>query len=406
MNRIVEVFHLAQTKLDLVKSQCHDLSEKIQQAKEDSVTNQLSLVQLDPSPFPSSSFIKMVDVKPDTDQPESSRTQNTTPTWEQWCNARYTSAKKAAMDIDGQGQTSLKQGEAAPVSNVDCKEKIEIETMIQGWHAWAKTQKMIFKDKVSWSDLALRITWGFRGNLHFWWERISDNSKLRIIQHPKPLDELVKAVVHEFYGDIRINSAHYADTFMSQKLCDLSHLKDYYCMMQGLLYKVPDPRNTAYLRKYVSSMPNPVPELVNKRLENEDIDMETLSLAGLHEQVVTAIQEECVRKKVAKSLKKQLNLSSQSCEIFKETSSYGCFKPKPKPKSTKSSSCTCHSSSKGSKPTKFKKLKGLNQKENSSLKRDVLLQNLGILLALSARSLATGHLSVLCGLKLKPKSRL
>jgi hypothetical protein len=31
--------------------------------------------------------------------------------------------------------------------------------------------------------------------------------------------------------------------------------------------------------------------------------METLSLAGLHEQVVTAIQEECNKRKNAKSLK-------------------------------------------------------------------------------------------------------
>lgn len=140
-------------------------------------------------------------------------------------------------------------------------------------------------------------------------------------------------------------------------------------MMQGLLYKVPDPRNTTYLRKYVSSMPNPVPELVNRRLENEDIDLETLSLAGLHEKVVTAIQEECVKKKVAKSLKKQLNLSSATCDIFKETSNYGCFKPKPKPKSTKSSSCTCHNSLKRSKPTKFKKAKGFKPKRKFFFKK-------------------------------------
>jgi hypothetical protein len=137
------------------------------------------------------------------------------------------------MDIDGQGQTSIKQGDVAHVSNVDCKERNEIEVMIQGWHAWAKTQKMLYKDKVSWSDLALRITWGFRGNLSFWWERVSDHSKLQIIQHNKPIDELCKAVVHEFYGDVRVNMSHYADTFMSQKLCDLKDLRKYYCMMQG-----------------------------------------------------------------------------------------------------------------------------------------------------------------------------
>jgi hypothetical protein len=115
-------------------------------------------------------------------------------------------------------------------------------------------------------------------------------------------------------------------------------------------------------------MPNPVPELVNKRLENEDIDMETLSLAGLHEKVVTAIQQECVRMKVAKSLKKQLNLSSQSCEIFKETYSYGCFKPKAK-KSSKTSSCTYHTSPKKSKPIRSKKAKGFKPKRKFFFKK-------------------------------------
>jgi hypothetical protein len=44
----------------------------------------------------------MVDVKPEEEKTESSQAgASRTPTWEQWCNARYTSAKKAAMDIDG-----------------------------------------------------------------------------------------------------------------------------------------------------------------------------------------------------------------------------------------------------------------------------------------------------------------
>jgi len=53
--------------------------------------------------------------------------------------------------------------------------------------------------------------------------------------------------------------------------------------MQNLLYKVPDPNNTAYLRKYFSSMPGKVPDLVRQRLEDLDIDIEELSLAGLQE---------------------------------------------------------------------------------------------------------------------------
>jgi hypothetical protein len=159
--------------------------------------------------------------------------------------------------------------------------------MIQGWHAWAKTQKLFFKDKVTWSDLALRITWGFTGNLHFWWERITNTSKLRIIQHTNTS----KRVVHEFYGDLQINLSHYVDLFMSQKLCHIKKLPEYFCTMQTLLNKVPDPRNSAYLRKYLSSMPGKVPDLVRDRLEDLDIDIEDLSLAGLQEQIVTALQK-------------------------------------------------------------------------------------------------------------------
>jgi hypothetical protein len=358
--RVSQILQLAHEKLKLVKSQGMELENQIQQAKEESLAKQLAIISIQ-SPH-LSSCIKMVDVKPE--QPESShQNTNRTPTWEQWCNARYSSGKKAAMDIDGQGQTSIKQGDTAPVSNIDCKERNDIEVMIQGWHAWAKTQKMLYKDKVSWSDLALRITWGFRGNLSFWWERVADHSKLQVIQHDKPIDELCKAVVHEFYGDVRVNMSHYADTFMSQKLCDLKDLRKYFCTMQSLLYKVPDPRNTAYLRKYLSSLPNPVPELTRKRLADEDIEMETLSLAGLHEQVIIAIQEECNRRKHAKSMKKHLGLASSACELFEETSSYGCFKPKHKShKTTNESSCHCKTKS-------FKKSRGFKPKKKILFKK-------------------------------------
>lgn len=151
------------------------------------------------------------------------------------------------MNIDGQPAVSIKHVDTAPVSDFDCKSKTEIENTIQQWHAWARTQKLLHKDKVTWSDIALIITWGFVGNLNFWWERVTPRSKLRILEHDKPVDELVKAVVHEFYGDIRVNMSHFADLFMNQRLCHLSQLPKYYCTMQSLLYKVSDPSNAAYL---------------------------------------------------------------------------------------------------------------------------------------------------------------
>jgi hypothetical protein len=119
----------------------------------------------------------------------------------------------------------------------------------------------------------------------------------------KPVDELIKAVVHEFYGDIRVNSSHYADMFMSQKLCHIKQLPEYFCTMQSLLYKVPDPRNSAYLRKYLSSMPGKVPELVRdktRRLRNRHRRSFSCRIARTN---CHCLQKECIRRKTAKSLK-------------------------------------------------------------------------------------------------------
>jgi hypothetical protein len=188
--------------------------------------------------------------------------------------------------------------------------------------------------------------------------------------------------------------------FMSQRLCHLKQLPEYYCTMQSLLYKVPDPRNSAYLRKYLSSMPGKVPELVRTRLEDLDIEIEDLSLAGLQEQIVTALQKECIRKKTTKSLKKHLGFDSSVCEVFNETSSFGCSHQKKSPKKWSKSDCGCHKKVKHF-PQSLKSI--LNLKESFTLKEDHRIIGLGNPTALFVKSLATGHLSVLCGQR--PKSK-
>jgi hypothetical protein len=214
--------------------------------------------------------------------------------------------------------------ESAPITNLNCRSKNEMMMIIQKWQAWARTQKLIFKDKVSWSDLALRLTWGFTGNLGLWWERVREEDKLKLLNNNAPIEELVKAVVHEFYGNMKIDSNHFADLFMNQQLCHISQLPEFLCTMQDLLYKVPDPENVAYLRKYLSAMPGKVPNLVRDRLEELDIDISQLSLAGLHEHIVMALQKECLRKKTNKSIKKQLGFDSSVCDTFAETYHFGC----------------------------------------------------------------------------------
>jgi hypothetical protein len=110
--------------------------------------------------------------------------------------------------------------------------------------------------------------------------------------------------------------------------------------MQDLLYRSPDPDNVAYLRKYLSAMPGQIPDLVKERLEDLDIGLEQLSLAGLHEHVVTTLQKECLHRKRNKSVKKQLGFDPNICDIFAETYHFGCKSKKLKKDSCKKD-CGC-----------------------------------------------------------------
>ena len=136
------------------------------------------------------------------------------------------------------------------------------------------------------------------------------------MNHDNPIEELIKAVVHEFYGSTKIDSEHYADMFMNQRLCHIYQLPEFLCTMQDLLYKALDPENVAYLRKYLSAMPGKIPDLVRERLETMEISLEELSLAGLHEHIVTSLQKECLRRQTNKSVKKQLGFDSSICDTF------------------------------------------------------------------------------------------
>ena len=120
---------------------------------------------------------------------------------------------------------------------------------IHNWSAWEITQKSIHRNKVSWSELALRITWGFQGNLELWWSRMNESNKLNIMNSDKPVAELVREVLHEFYGEIKVDGHHYAYMFMSQTLCDIKEIPEFFCTMQDLLYKARDPQNTTYFEK-------------------------------------------------------------------------------------------------------------------------------------------------------------
>jgi hypothetical protein len=166
--RIAEVLELSIQKIELVKTQSVELEDQIRQVA--------------PSRVEQDSFLKVIGGEsnvsheesidaPKPSEAKSSRTSFQT-AWEKWCDAKYGTNKKSFLDpanTDAHPSLSTSNIESAPISNLNCKSKTEIMMVIQKWQAWAKTQKMMFKDRVTWSDLALRLTWGFTGNLGIWW---------------------------------------------------------------------------------------------------------------------------------------------------------------------------------------------------------------------------------------------
>jgi hypothetical protein len=83
---------------------------------------------------------------------------------------------------------------------------MEIEMVIQKWNAWEKTPKSIFKNKITWSEITLRLTWGFTNNLDIWCQLLNIEDKIHMMEYEKPLEELTKVVLNEFYGKMKVNT--------------------------------------------------------------------------------------------------------------------------------------------------------------------------------------------------------
>ena len=104
-----------------------------------------------------------------------------------------------------------------------------------------------------------------------------------IIEHPTdPLKDIFDALKHGFVGVVPEDSVHHAQLFLAQRLCNIDHLHDYYCVMQKLLYQAPDPHNVAYLRYYITSMPGRIPDLINQYIETNKVNIENSSFATVH----------------------------------------------------------------------------------------------------------------------------
>jgi len=80
----------------------------------------------------------------------------------------------------------------------------------------------------------------------------------------KPLEELIRVVVAEFYGNALLEEKLHAHIFMKQKLCEISQLPKFFCTMKDFFYQNLDTDNTSYIRKYLASMPGRILDLVRE----------------------------------------------------------------------------------------------------------------------------------------------
>lgn len=109
--------------------------------------------------------------------------------------------------------------------------------------------------------------------------------------------------------------------------------------MQSLLYKTLDPDNTAYPRHYLAAMPGRLPDLVKENMELNKRNIEDLSLAELEDQIILALQKECLKGRVQKNIKKQLGFNPDICNTYAKTYQFDCNKGKDK-RYRQSSYCT------------------------------------------------------------------
>ena len=133
-SRIVEIALLASEKLDLVKSQISQFEQ--------------TLLKTSPTPC-----IKGLEEGKYSTGPRSSEGEATgnpfQTAWEKWCNAKYGSRKKVPFDLVNSNEHASFNREnidPTPVSNINCRSRNEMMIIFQRWHAWATTQKLLYKN--------------------------------------------------------------------------------------------------------------------------------------------------------------------------------------------------------------------------------------------------------------------
>ena len=190
--------------------------------------------------------------------------------------------------------------------NIDCLDTDAVIDVLHNLYAWALQRKAETHD--DWPDIVTQISWSFTGVVKQWWDKLSDENKNAIIEEDEdPPKRLFDALRHEFVGAVPEGSHHHAQLFLSQRLCNIDHLQDYYCVMQKLLYQAHDSHNPAYLIYYIASMPGKIPDLINQHIDEHKINLEGQSFAAIHQLIITILQRECAAERAKKNFKKQMH---------------------------------------------------------------------------------------------------
>ena len=112
--------------------------------------------------------------------------------------------------------------------------------------------------------------------------------------------------------------------------------------MQQLLISSGKSGDPAYLKHYLRSFPEHVPDAVEQYMKDKKINYRGLSLAQLHSYILETWQEHCLEKRVSKDFKRHQSMYSSSfCKNLAKMPDWGCGAYN---RGHLADSCKCHKS--------------------------------------------------------------
>ena len=94
---------------------------------------------------------------------------------------------------------------------------------------------------------------------------------------------ILSSLGKEFYGpDENEDYEHLAYLFMSAEICGLNKSEEYFCYMQKILMTSSNAYKPVYLKHYLRSFPNHVPDAIDQCIKDKNIPILSVSLDQFH----------------------------------------------------------------------------------------------------------------------------